>query len=412
MISLKPAEEIARQYLAVVLRAVAALPKSTARLRIEIYRRAERAQRLSIEAAAEPIEREEAEFHTLLFQKVCSLLEGDIRAGLDVFDPDYYPDQLDETARGLGEWRDLRLARKHALAAREARKARAGALDGVPPELQHSVRDLASACAHLDAARPQTNPLLLGLARLRAQVILQAQLIAAQGRMAVLWLFIQPVAMLMVISVSYFVLQLRSIMNMDVPTFALLGATSWIMMRRVMAQTASSYRAGRSFINFPTIRPLSYAIAQGLIYLVTYALVLAAMIVFANVNGWSDGPHYSVMLCVYFVGLWMMSVCIGVFSARVATFWPFFLQLSAVLFGRALWIFSSVFYVTEQFPEAWKPFVLWCPTAHGMQLLRQAYFSGYVSTDASPRYFWGSVICFMIIAAVAVRVSATRVEPV
>ena len=48
---------------------------------------------------------------------------------------------------------------------------------------------------------------------------------------------------------------------------------------------------------------------------------------------------------------------------------------------RGLQLVSSVFFVTEQLPEEYRAYVLWSPTAHGMQLLRAAYFPGYASSD-------------------------------
>lgn len=412
MISTKAPEDIARQYLAVLLRAIRSLPNNTPRNRSEMYHRAERAQKLSLAAASEPIEPEEADFHIQLFVTVRNMLEGDLRAGLDVFDPDYYPDQLAETARNLAERRDLRLARKHAVAARAARLANAvRPPEQSAPEYQRDIADLASALVYMDAAKVQTNPLFQRLTVFRALSVLQVQLIAAQGRLALLWLFIRPVVLLLLISAMYFMLFLNSIMNMDVPSFALLGATTWIMMRQVMMSTATGFRGSTVFINIPEIRPLAYALTQASIYLMIYALVLVTMIAYVNFAGWSKPPNDPLMLAVYFFGMFAIGVCIGVCCASIATFWPFFLQVAAILFGRALEFFSSVFYVSEQLPEAYKPFVLWSPTAHGMQLLRQAYFAGYVSTDASPRYFWSSVICLMIAAAVARRASSTRIEP-
>ena len=47
----------------------------------------------------------------------------------------------------------------------------------------------------------------------------------------------------------------------------------------------------------------------------------------------------------------------------------------------------GVFFVSEQLPEHLRPWMLWLPFAHGMQLLRSAYFDAYASQDASLGYF-------------------------
>ena len=64
-------------------------------------------------------------------------------------------------------------------------------------------------------------------------------------------------------------------------------------------------------------------------------------------------------------------------------------------------IVSSVVLVTEQLPTEYRPYLLWSPLAHAMQLLRSAYFEGYKSEDAVPHYFFIGFGVLVIAAVVA-----------
>jgi ABC-type polysaccharide/polyol phosphate export permease len=70
-----------------------------------------------------------------------------------------------------------------------------------------------------------------------------------------------------------------------------------------------------------------------------------------------------------------------------------------------------VFFVSEQLPEQLRPWILWSPFAHGMQLLRSAYFDNYTSRDASLGYFLTSLVFLGVIALAGERLARSHVQP-
>jgi ABC-type polysaccharide/polyol phosphate export permease len=100
----------------------------------------------------------------------------------------------------------------------------------------------------------------------------------------------------------------------------------------------------------------------------------------------------------------------GVLFGAIATGWHFFLRLAPVI-ERFLQIFSSVFFVSEQLPEQLRPWMLWSPFAHGMQLLRSVYFDNYKSSDASLSYFLTSLVFLAVVALAAERLARSNVQP-
>src|SRR5690606_8008427 len=97
---------------------------------------------------------------------------------------------------------------------------------------------------------------------------------------------------------------------------------------------------------------------------------------------------------LYVVLMGGCGAAMGVLFGAIATFWHFYLRLAPVI-ERFLQIFSGVFFVSEQLPEQLRIWILWSPFAHGMQLLRSAYFSAYTSQDASLGYFLTSLVFLM-----------------
>lgn len=109
--------------------------------------------------------------------------------------------------------------------------------------------------------------------------------------------------------------------------------------------------------------------------------------------------------------MWLCGVSIGFIFGVIIGVWPFFARLTGAA-ERSLQIVSSVFYVTEQFPEVYRNYVLWNPLSHGMQLLRGAYFHSYPCTDAKPSYFWLAVISLACSALILEGWFRRHVQPV
>lgn len=325
-------------------------------------------------------------------RSVIRLVEHDLRAGLDVHQGGYLPSGLMALNQRLTDGYAIRLQRRQASLVREARR-RASELDiAFTADLSGTEsRQLAQlhrrlTQIHAGQSGRMRSPQWSRMAAFVPLLTMQLHLIYQESRIAPLWMLVGPVVLLCIITSLYFLTGVHFIMGMDVATFSLLGATTWIMVRQVILRSSSTYVSARSLLNLEAVSPLMLASVQAFIYVVIYGLVMTMLIVVGHAIGLISLPAdwKAVGLCFALMGLG--GAAIGMLFGAVATHWPYFLRFSAVI-ERFLQLFASVFFVSEQLPEQYRSYVLWSPFAHGMQLLRSAYFSGYVSSDASLSYF-------------------------
>lgn len=351
---------------------------------------------------------EEADYERRVLRTVWRFLENDIRAGRDIFAGGYLPDGLEEAAERLKVAQEARDERRSVTQRRKAVQEA-----GPTAEQRALAAHLRRGLAAIAAADPKhaVHP-ARGLIELHALLIMQFQLISSESRFAILWMLVAPAVLLALISLVYFLLQTTYIFNMDVPTFALLGSCTWIMMRQVIFRVSSSLVGNRAVINLPPVRPFDAAFTMAVLYLVIYTVVLLLLLAAGtavHIISFITGNPF--LVAVYFIGMWAFGVGMGFLFGGIAVRAPFFLRFAAVI-ERSLQLFSSVFFVSEQLPESLRPFVLWCPTAHGMQLLRESYFPGYVSNDASPVYFWISVVAMLAVGLAVARAAFPNIQPV
>ncbi|HTK85290.1 MAG TPA: sugar ABC transporter permease, partial [Patescibacteria group bacterium] len=201
------------------------------------------------------------------------------------------------------------------------------------------------------------------------------------------------------------------VLNMDVPTFALLGAGTWIMCRQVIFRISNQIAHHRFLINFPTVSPLMQGLTQGILYLLIYTVSLVVLIAAGRSVDMTSLPDHPLMVGAYGIGMWFFAVSLGFIFGGIAIFWPYFLRFATVL-ERAIQLFSSVAFVSEQLPEEYRGWLTWSPTSHGLQLMRSFYFDSYPSVDASASYFWTAILFLTCGAFLFERLVRPYMQPI
>jgi len=245
---------------------------------------------------------------------------------------------------------------------------------------------------------------------LLAMVIYQLHVMHGESRIALLWALVGPVVLLTLISSLYILMGTHFIMGMDVQTFSLLGATTWIMFRQVIFRSSAAYVSARGLLNFQGVTPLMCALVQAMIYVSVYLVVFAVLISAGHALELITLPQSWAGFVLYVVLMGCCGSAMGLLFGSIATFWPFYLRLAPVI-ERFLQIFAAVFFVSEQLPEQLRPWMLWSPFAHGMQLLRSVYFDAYESQDASLGYFLTALVFLFVVALAGERLARPNVQP-
>jgi ABC-type polysaccharide/polyol phosphate export permease len=357
-----------------------------------------------------------ADFARRRLRIIVRLVEQDIRAGIGVFEPDYVPARLAEEDERLGLAHERRARRRKLDQQRQAR--RHASRNDVALQIELSREE----AGDLAILRQRMHALHAGyrsrdaeetgsrVRTLLAMLVYQLHVMHGESRVALLWALIGPVMLLTLISSLYFLMGTHYILGMDVPTFSLLGATTWIMFRQVIFRTSTSYVSARGLLNLEGVTPLTCALVQSFIYVLVYVAVFVVLIAAGSSVDYITLPRSWPGFLFYVVMMGASGAAVGVLFGAIATSWHFFLRLAPVI-ERGMQIFSSVFFVSEQLPEQLRPLILWSPFAHAMQLLRSAYFESYTSQDASLSYFLTSLVFLAVVALAAQHLARSNVQP-
>jgi capsular polysaccharide transport system permease protein len=399
--------------LVLVLEALAAFPDNSTSDRRAVYVALQEGWDRGIHI--QKLEQLAAEFQRRRLRSVIRFIEEDIRAGAGVFDPAYDAARIKAAdAKLANAYRD-QTRRAHTEALRKVRRdASRGDMPldiALPPDEAADLAQLRPMIAEIhgrQAVRAANRPTLLST--LLPIFMLQLRVIQSDSRVALLWSLMGPVVLMTLISTLYLISGIRYVLNMDVATFAMTGATTWIMLRIIVFRSSGSFFGGRPFFNIELVRPLGMVLSLSTVYFLNYLFVFFALISLGHLAGLIQLPADPIGFVFYVASIGVGAASLGLIFGSIAVRWRYFLRFAPVI-ERAMELFSGVFFVSEQLPAPYKKFILWMPFCHGIQLERSAYFAGYKSQDASPAYFFTSMAVLFLIGLAAERMVRPYVDP-
>ncbi|WP_095090571.1 ABC transporter permease [Mesorhizobium sophorae] len=356
-----------------------------------------------------------ADYWTRRVKGAVRMLEADLRKGVDVFSSGYLPQGLAEFDSKLEAGYRLRTRQMRITRAREERRqATREDRAHIIPVPADEAADLARLRPLLDylraVQRPTHNGTVPPFQTVGPLFLLRLLLIQADSRIALIWLFVGPLVIMVLWSSMYILNGMRFVLGMDTVTFTLTGVVIWVMLRQIVFRSSEAYVGARGWLNFEPLSPVIMSVMTGSVYFLVYIFVLSTMVGFGRLLGLISLPDdvLGVLSCI--AGIAIIAVSMGILFASIASRWAFFMRFSSAI-ERFLQVFSGVFFVSEQLPYEYRKYFLWCPLAHGFQLLRSAYFKAYKSQDANLNYFLVAITLFVISALVADRLARPNLQP-
>lgn len=357
-----------------------------------------------------------AELRRRQLRAIIRMLETDARNGIAVIAQGYWPTEFEDAVgpllagyqrrRQRSEEADFTRLRREALLADEVFTME------IPAEDEADLSYLRQTLTRIDAERHAraSHPVHPTMDAWRGLLRYQFTLLRSESGLALLWLLLGPAIIIGIVSMAYFVTGTRNILNMDVPTFALVGTTTWFMFRNITFRTSTSFRSKRALHNFRMATPAMTGVSEGVIYMLSYAAVYPALIGGGHLLGLFTLPHDVLAVSFWIVCFGIVGLTVGTIFGALTIIWPFFARIAPVI-ERATMVFSGVFLVSEQLPSEYRGLILWSPFSHGMQLLRSSYFEAYQSQDADPEYFFVWVGLLIILAVASQHAVRSRTAP-
>lgn len=256
---------------------------------------------------------------------------------------------------------------------------------------------------------PVPRDLLSGLAahltRIEALAWRTARLTAAGGPLSYLWLLIEPTIPIGFLILIYTLLGRGAVMDMPIAAFVVLGVGSWFLFRAVFLRLSAGLGSEVQLRRLPRITEFDAYAGRACFFVMLYLLIVIAALSALIWFGMAPPPDQPLLVAALMAWMAVAGFFNGVSFGYLALKFPPVAKIKGILV-RIVYITSGAMYVTEQFPEEIKFFLLINPFLHCVQKIRDAYFSSYSTSDTSLLYMAFYLFVSVLVGAACLRAAA------
>lgn len=241
-------------------------------------------------------------------------------------------------------------------------------------------------------------------ARLVAQVLLQFRLVeavarremqirAVKGSFGVLGVFIEPLALIATfLALRIFLRGSGEGTYMNVVLWLAMGFVPFFMFADIAIKAISGVEKNSELYFYRRLKPLDSLLGNVLLLSQIFGSLLLVFVLGVSLWDWRFSLQNIGLAVFVFVGIAMLGFGVGLVTLIVGHRLPFVAWIMKLFLRRILLWTSCVFFPISIVPDVARPWILWNPIAHGVELMRTAVNPYYPVPDVSPLYFWAWVV--------------------
>jgi capsular polysaccharide transport system permease protein len=241
-------------------------------------------------------------------------------------------------------------------------------------------------------------------ARVVAQLLLQLRLVgaiarremqvrAAKGTFGLLGVFIEPLALIATfLALRIFLRGAGDGTYMNVVLWLAMGFVPFFMFADIAIKAISGVQKNSELYFYKRLKPLDSLLGNALLLAQIFGSLLIVFLLGVSVWEWRFALQNLGLAVFIFVGIAMLGFGVGLVTLIIGHRLPFVAWVMKMFLRRILLWTSCIFFSISIVPDVVRPWILWNPIAHGVELMRIAVNPAYPAPGVSALYFWGWVV--------------------
>ena len=195
-----------------------------------------------------------------------------------------------------------------------------------------------------------------------------------RGRLGLLWLILEPMVMVVMMSIIWYLVRRQTIDGVNVTLFLSSGMLMYAFIRRCMSTIPNAIKSNSSLLNYPQVKPLSCIVARFVFELVL--LTVAGVILYFLLWWFFDlAPTFNDPLLLFeTLGITLAlglgcALLLGVYATQYDSVGRLMSFMS-----RPLFFTSGVIHSLRDVPSYAREYLLWNPFLHLIDHGRSALY--------------------------------------
>lgn len=235
--------------------------------------------------------------------------------------------------------------------------------------------------------------LLLQLRVVSAVARREMHLRAAKGTFGLIGVFVEPLAL-----IGTF-LALRILLRgagdgtyMNLVLWLAMGFVPFFMFADIAIKALGGVEKNSTLYFYGRVRPLDSLMGNALLLVQIFGLLFLLFVVFTGLWDWRF-PIVDLGQAIFiFFGIALLGFGVGLATLIIGHRLPILAWMVQLFLRRILLWTSCIFFPISIIPDVFRPWILWNPMAHGVELLRMAANPAYPAPGVSAVYFWSWVL--------------------
>jgi capsular polysaccharide transport system permease protein len=235
--------------------------------------------------------------------------------------------------------------------------------------------------------------LLLQLRVITAVARREMQVRASKGQFGIVGVFVEPLAL-----IGTF-LALRILLRgagdgtyMNVVLWLAMGFVPFFMFADIAIKAIGGVQKNSELYFYRRIKPLDSLLGNTLLLAQIFGSLLLLFVLAVSAWDWQFAVRDVGAAVFLFLGLVFLGFGVGLATLVIGHRVPLVAWVMKMFLRRILLWTSCIFFSISIIPDAFRPWILWNPIAHGIELLRQACNPAYPAPGVSAPYFWAWVV--------------------
>jgi capsular polysaccharide transport system permease protein len=221
-------------------------------------------------------------------------------------------------------------------------------------------------------------------------------------RLGYLWAPLEPTAHVLILVTVFSLFGNRNAPGMPFSVFFIAGIVPWFLFSHIAIRSLKAVEANVGLFNYRPVRPIDTVLARALLELIIYSCVFAALLIAVRILGQQIQIENFLLLVTAFFLLGLFAFGIGLIFMVMGDAFPETEKMIPVAI-QPLYFVSGIFFSVEHLPAEYRPFMLWNPIIHAIELGRNALSTTYEVNDASLLYLFISALGSTVVGLLIYR---------
>jgi capsular polysaccharide transport system permease protein len=220
----------------------------------------------------------------------------------------------------------------------------------------------------------------------KALFLREALVRLSAGRAAWLWLLMEPVSHVVVLMLLFGIVRKRDTFGVPGPMFIMTGVLAFLMMRNVFGRCTEAVRANAALFAYRQVKPVDTVIVRAALEGFLLIIVAMLLLIASNMINYEAVPQDPLGALLAFALMWQAGLGMGLLFSVGSFLVPEIGKLVNML-NRPLYLISCVMFPSMLIPQPYRDWVMLNPFAHGVELVRAAFFFSYKAAPQTSIYY-------------------------